>query len=118
MRPHTASVSERTKTVDVDTPSRHKTISGSRSPGSASRKSKRSKNLESKSIYSSVPHYSDALSKTTTQLSVYNKHIERLQDEKSVMQDLISRIKLEIKHTRDGTLDCTSHPKRHSSARK
>ena len=70
------------------------------------RKTKRDKNnLDSKSDYLMTHSYSNDLSKTTSNLAVYNKQIESLMLEKMTIKDLISRMKLEIKHAKYGAME-------------
>lgn len=119
MRPHTAIIKDRVDRHFSSKAERSKTLSGSRSPMRSNRKTKRDKsNLDSKSDYLMTHNYSNDLSKTTSNLSVYNKQIESLMLEKMTMQDLISRMKLEIKHAKYGAMESSSSTKRYSVGNK
>jgi len=94
MRPNTASARERRHHYELDNSQKARMTSASRSPGWSSRKSKRSKKMTDTSIYSATPVYSNALAKKSGQLSLFNQQIEHMKDEKTTIEDLISRIKL------------------------
>lgn len=60
-----------------------------KSPSAQSKRSQKRKVTKKRNDVSPVPHYSNSLAKTTNQLNVYNSEIERLQDEKGTLAELI-----------------------------
>lgn len=60
-----------------------------KSPSAQSKRTTQRKVKKKRTQISPVPHYSDSLAKSTTQLNVYNNEIDRLQDEKSTLAELI-----------------------------
>jgi hypothetical protein len=99
----------------VNSAKKKRPVSEARSPAKSSRRAKKNKDLETKSVHTIIPDYSSSLEKTTRVLQVYDHKMHNLVEEKLTMKDLISRIKLEIKHTKTGNIDCNSVVKRYRS---
>lgn len=118
MRPNSANVNMINNLAQQKPPSpkKQRPTSEVRSPARSTRRSKKSNKIETKSVNTMIPDYSASLEKSAQVIHVYEKQIQELQDEKSNLKDLIKRIKLEIKHTRVGNIDCTSVVKKYKTS--